>query len=81
MAQKKNPTTMFGKQISGDMAEVLGIISMRRQSTADLAIVLEYNEYKVRNLIREIRKTFGKDSVSTRNGFMFEEHKPVQKEM
>ena len=80
MATKKNPVTMFGHEVSGDMAAVLGVISMRRRNMQELSLELGFNEAKVANLLRDIRKTYGRDAVSKGNGFLFETQRLRHKE-
>lgn len=81
MATKKNPVTMFGHEVSGDAAGVLVIISMRRRNMQEIGLELGFSEEKVANLLRDIRKTYGRDAVSKGNGFLFEGNLQRKKEV
>ena len=73
MATKKNPVMMFDHEVSGDVAAVLNIISMHPRHMNEIGLELGFDKTKVTNLLREIRKTYGRDCLGKRDGFYFQE--------
>lgn len=80
MAKKKQPVTLFGHEVSGDVAAVLNIISMHPRHMNEIGLELGFDTTKVANLLREIRTTYGRDCLGKRDGFYFQEVGRTHKE-